>query len=191
MKYPETGLPGYLQHDLDAYKEGVKNNSPLLDCLWGELSGSINAAQIDDGAISPEHADYLRKKYLFTHQREMQREDLRIDSDIQVDDTGSAIEVQLETWFDVEDKFSVDLSADDVWLNLYARYDPFKDTLEMTYTVSTDTGSEEKNYQPTENESELVKGLIAEKIQELYHQTPQEFCLDADQDNTIQIGGQT
>ncbi|MGM9668198.1 MAG: helix-turn-helix domain-containing protein [Faecousia sp.] len=61
----EHGLPGYLQHDLDAFKEGLKNHSSLLDCLWGELYGSINAAQIDDGAITPEHADYLRRKYLF------------------------------------------------------------------------------------------------------------------------------
>lgn len=61
----EYGLPEYLQHDLDAYKEGLKNNSTLLDCLWGELYGSINLAQISDGAITSEHADYLRKKYLF------------------------------------------------------------------------------------------------------------------------------
>lgn len=61
----EYGLPEYLQHDLDAYKNGLKNNSTLLDCLWGELYGSINIAQINDGAITPEHADYLRKKYLY------------------------------------------------------------------------------------------------------------------------------
>lgn len=61
----EYGLPEYLQHDLDAYKEGLKNKSTLLDCLWGELYGSINLAQINDGVITPEHADYLRKKYLF------------------------------------------------------------------------------------------------------------------------------
>jgi hypothetical protein len=61
----EYGLPEYLQHDLDAYKSGLKNGSSLLDCLWGELYGSINAAQIDDGAITPEHADYLRQKFLF------------------------------------------------------------------------------------------------------------------------------
>ena len=60
----EYGLPAYLQHDLDAYKEGLKNKSPLLDCLWGELSGSINLAEINDGAITKEHADYLRTKYL-------------------------------------------------------------------------------------------------------------------------------
>lgn len=61
----EYGLPEYLQHDLDAFKEGLKNHSSLLDCLWGELYGSINIAQISDGLITPEHADYLRKKYLF------------------------------------------------------------------------------------------------------------------------------
>lgn len=61
----EYGLPGYLQHDLDAYKEGLKNGSTLMDCLWGELYGSINVAEINDGAITPEHADYLRQKYLW------------------------------------------------------------------------------------------------------------------------------
>ena len=61
----EYGLPNYLQHDLDTYKEGLQNSSSLLDCLWCELYSSINAAQIDDGAITSEHADYLRKKFLF------------------------------------------------------------------------------------------------------------------------------
>lgn len=61
----EYGLPGYLQHDLDAYKEGLKTGSSLLDCLWCELYGSINIAQINDGAITPEHADYLRNKFLW------------------------------------------------------------------------------------------------------------------------------
>ena len=61
----EYGLPDYLQHDLDAYKEGLRTHSGLLDCLWGELYGSINMAAISDGAITPEHADYLWKKYLY------------------------------------------------------------------------------------------------------------------------------
>lgn len=60
----EYGLPDYLQHDLDAYKEGLKNGSSLMDCLWGELYGSINAAEITDGIITHEHAEYLRQRYL-------------------------------------------------------------------------------------------------------------------------------
>lgn len=61
----EFGLPDYLQHDLDAYKDGQKTHSGLMDCLWGELYGSINMAEISEGVITPEHADYLRKKYLY------------------------------------------------------------------------------------------------------------------------------
>ena len=61
----EAGLPEYLQRDLDAYKKGLVENSTLLDCLWGELYGSINGAEIDDGAITHEHAQYLRDKYLW------------------------------------------------------------------------------------------------------------------------------
>lgn len=61
----EYGLPAYLQHDLDAYKEGLTNGSSLLDCLWGELYGSINIAEINEGAITHEHAEYLRNKYLW------------------------------------------------------------------------------------------------------------------------------
>ena len=61
----EYGLPDYLQHDLDAYKAGLKARSGLLDGLWGELYGSINMAEISDGVITPEHADYLRKKFLY------------------------------------------------------------------------------------------------------------------------------
>lgn len=65
----EHGLPDYLQHDLDAYKNGLKSHSGLMDCLWGELYGSINMAEISDSIITHEHADYLRKKYLFGARR--------------------------------------------------------------------------------------------------------------------------
>ena len=61
----EHGLPGYLQHDLDAYKEGRERGASFLDCLWGELYGSINGAEIDDQAITHEHAQYLRDKFLW------------------------------------------------------------------------------------------------------------------------------
>ena len=61
----EYGLPDYLQRDLDAYKEALKNGSTLFDCLWGELYASINIAEINDGFITPAHADYLRQKFLW------------------------------------------------------------------------------------------------------------------------------
>ena len=62
-RFWEHGLPEYLQHDLD--KEGRAECSPLLDCLWGELYGSINAAEISDGAITPDLADFSRQKFFW------------------------------------------------------------------------------------------------------------------------------
>src|SRR5699024_10492135 len=56
----EHGLPEYLQQDLDAFKEGLKNGSSLMDCLWGELYGSINVAEINDGIITGSSAN-IRK----------------------------------------------------------------------------------------------------------------------------------
>lgn len=43
---------------------GLQKHVSHLDCLWGELYGSINASQWDH-SITEEQADYLRKKYLF------------------------------------------------------------------------------------------------------------------------------
>ena len=61
----EKALPPYLAHDLEAYKKGLAEKSSLLDCLWGELYGSINIAEINDGFITPTQAQYLRDKYLW------------------------------------------------------------------------------------------------------------------------------
>lgn len=64
VDYRELNLPGYLQHDLDSYKEGLESDSSLLDCLWCELYSSINIAEISEGVLTHEHASYLRKKFL-------------------------------------------------------------------------------------------------------------------------------
>ena len=61
--YLEAGLPESLQKAIDEYVQGEKEQVSHLDCLWGEVYGSINACQWG-GRITKEQADYLRKKYL-------------------------------------------------------------------------------------------------------------------------------
>lgn len=63
MELFELAMPQYLKNDIDALKEGLRIKSTLLDCLWGEVYGSINSAFYDN-EISEEEAAYLRKKYL-------------------------------------------------------------------------------------------------------------------------------
>ena len=108
---------------------------------------------------------------------ELTRNDMAIDNDMQVDgDIGQEILAYVETWFDVDKKFHVDTSADDTWLNMYARYNPFEDTLDITCEISSDTGSEYFDYMPSATEAAIIKELITQKIDELYGQTPQEYC---------------
>lgn len=59
----ELTLPKYLKSDIEALEDGIEKKSSVLDCLWGEVYGSINSAFYDN-EISEEEAAYLRKKYL-------------------------------------------------------------------------------------------------------------------------------
>ena len=60
----EYGLPAYLQHDLDAYKEGLKTNPPCWTAC-GESSTAVSISQrLTTGQSQKNIADYLRAKYL-------------------------------------------------------------------------------------------------------------------------------
>lgn len=47
----------------EEYKRGLWENVSCLDCLRGELYGSINACQ-RNRSITRQEAEYLREKYL-------------------------------------------------------------------------------------------------------------------------------
>lgn len=109
---------------------------------------------------------------------ELTRGDIAIDRDMQIDgDEGREIIVYIETWFDVDKKFHIDTASDDdAWLNLYGRYNPYEDTLRLEGEISRQDSSSYFDYEPTRAEARLIKEMIAEKISEDYHQSPQEFC---------------
>lgn len=67
--YLETNLSQHLQKAIDDYIQGEKDKVPYMDCLWGELYGSINA-DLWAGIISEEQAKYLRAKYLYGEETE-------------------------------------------------------------------------------------------------------------------------
>ena len=72
----ETNLPADLQKAIQDYLEGIRTQSSVLDCLWDELYGSINASQWG-WEIAKEQANYLRAKYLFEPEDEEEAEDFR------------------------------------------------------------------------------------------------------------------
>lgn len=110
---------------------------------------------------------------------ELERKDLRIDNDVEVDsDIGQEITVYIEAWCDCARKFASRLDSEAVdWVNLYGKYNPFTDTLRIECEVNhSDSRITYFDYIPTESESHLIKGMITEKIREVFNQTPQEYC---------------
>lgn len=124
--------------------------------------------------------------------KELERADLCVDADMDVDcDIGQEITVYFESWFDVDQKFGTNIADEDgAWLNMYGKYNPFEDTLRIECEISRDNGNEFFDYEPTANEAQLIKDMIAEKIMQIHGQTPQEFCNDVCY-NTPTIGGLT
>lgn len=106
------------------------------------------------------------------------RDDIVIDHDMQIDGgEGCEIIAYVEMWFDVDRKFHIDTASDDdTWLNMYGRYNPFDDSLRIECEISRQDSSSYFDYEPTKEETQLIKDMIAERIQEDYNQTPQEFC---------------
>ena len=122
---------------------------------------------------------------------ELERKDMVIDRDMEVDcDEGTQITAYIETWFDVDKKFMVHTDADEgTWLNMYAKYNPFEDTLRIECVISRDDSYQYFDYSPTKAEADLIKEMIAEKINELHGQTPQEFCDEFTEQSNIEMGG--
>lgn len=122
---------------------------------------------------------------------ELERDDLYVDRDIQVDDeNGQQIVAYLGTLFDVNKKFNLNLNSEaGEWVNMYGIYNPCSDFLTVECVISTDDKNETFYYTPTESESKLIKDMITQKIQEEYGQTPIEFCLDVSSTEDQTMGG--
>lgn len=71
--YLETNLTNHLQKAINDYVQGEKDKVSYMDCLWGELYGSINA-DLWAGVISEEQANYLRAKYLYGEEQELEND---------------------------------------------------------------------------------------------------------------------
>lgn len=113
-----------------------------------------------------------------TQNMELECSDLVIDRDMEVDcDTGEQITVYIESWFDVDRKFHINTASDNsTWLNMYGRYNPYRDTLMIEGVISSEDSEDSFDYEPTAAEAQLIKSMIAEKILEVHNQTPTEFC---------------
>lgn len=117
---------------------------------------------------------------------ELERSDIAVDRDMEIDDDSRTITVYLETWFDVDKKFGLHTAdEDETWVNMYGIYNPFSDTLEIACEIDRVNGNESFAYTPTPSEAQLIKDMIAEKIKGIHGQTPQEFFDDHNETDNL------
>lgn len=67
--YLERNLSQHLTKAINDYVQGEKDNVSYMDCLWGELYGSVNS-DLWSNCITEEQARYIRTKYLYGEEQE-------------------------------------------------------------------------------------------------------------------------
>lgn len=88
----------------------------------------------------------------------------------------------------MDKKFGISIASEKgTWLDMYGRYNPYKDTLRIECQIVYEGGCDLFEYEPAEAESQFIKEMIAQAIREKYDQTPQEFCEDSG--GAIELGG--
>lgn len=115
-----------------------------------------------------------------TNNNELERKDIVVDSDLEVNDDCNAVTAYIETWFDVDAKFGTNTADNDGrWLNLYATYHIDTGELTMEYFVEDDTEvTGPFSFSPTEAEKKLVKAMMEECCLSQHHCTMKEMCDD-------------
>lgn len=128
-----------------------------------------------------------------TENMEMEKKDLNVDPQIEVDDDNpQQINFMLDAWFEVDKKFKIETNGEEgTWLNLWGFYNPFEDTLRLKGQISyDDCSSDWFDYEPTNSETEVIKEMLTLRIRRWYDQTPQEFCEQyMDEPESVQTQG--
>ena len=128
-----------------------------------------------------------------TENMEMEKKDLNVDPQIEVDDDNpQQINFMLDAWFEVDKKFKIETNGEEgTWLNLWGFYNPFEDTLRLKGQISYDNCSSDWfDYEPTNSETEVIKEMLTLRIRRWYDQTPQEFCEQyMDEPESVQTQG--
>lgn len=143
-------------------KRSAENRSTVRTRQFDEVQYDERGSRDDNGyKLNARNSKEREMK----ENNELERKDIEVDRDMDVDcENAAEITAYLETWFDVDKKFGTNTKDDDdVWLNMYAKYNPFDDTLRIECEIDKPKGSEYFDYTPTEAEEKLIKDMIAKR----------------------------
>lgn len=104
--------------------------------------------------------------------------DFDISEDMELNMELQTIFVPMEPWFDPDKKFGIHVSNDDnAWVNLFADYNPVTGELHVYYNIDTYQNAYEREYIPTDEESELFVNRIEQACMKQNHMNCREFYI--------------
>ena len=118
----------------------------------------------------------MKNDYLNT----LERDDMSISEDYDLDFEEQNMLFPFETWFDVNKKFGVNTNSDEgSWVNLYATYNPCTGEIRIPYTVDTEDGTFGREYIPTDEERDLFQRLMEQSCEKRNKMTCREAYITA------------
>ena len=111
--------------------------------------------------------------------------------DLLIEDDGKSVTSVINTYFDVEKKFALDLSDESIWLNMYAKYTPETNELSCVYYVEGDKFSSAAiQYIPTDTEKNTIITMMEAFCQRNYNSSISDM-LDEFNSDQNEDGGMT
>lgn len=118
----------------------------------------------------------MKNDYLNT----LEKKDISIREDYDLDFEKQNMLFPVETWFDVDKKFGVNTNGDEgSWVNLYATYNPCTGEIKIPYTVDTEDGTFGREYIPTDEERDLFRSLMEQFCEKRNKMTCREAYITA------------
>lgn len=139
--------------------------------------------------IKPYSAKIVSKEMLDTAE-EFTANQLDVEA-LEIEDDGTSVTSYIGTYFDVNKKFAVNVSAEDgSWVNFYARYAPESNELSCYYFINRENSqSETMEYFPTEKEKNLIISLMEDFCQKEYDTTIMNLLEEFNTEQNEDIGG--
>jgi len=164
---------GYIPFNRKYCPDAIKGKqfvTVIAECC--NKPGEITRARFDSGdTICPVCGRFIKVKQvsgeLIPEKKNLSREEISIDRELIVMDNG--ISAYIETWFDVDEKFSLDTKDTDIMVDFYALYNPDSDILTCSYVVKDGSESTEHPYLPTREETALIKAMMEETCMNEYN----------------------
>lgn len=116
----------------------------------------------------------MKKDYFNT----FEPHDFDISEDMELNPELQSIFVPMETWFNADKKFGINVANDDnAWVDVFTDYNPATKELHMYYAIDTYKQVYEREYIMTDEERNMITNYIEQQCQKKYQMSCMEFYL--------------